>query len=63
MSHGKNKNTLKARICKVEPVWTKYFELAPVAEEEEDGRRKTRSRNQMRKRSWKLCLGNESPGG
>ena len=36
-SHGKNKNTLKARICKVEPVWTKYFELAPVAEEEEDG--------------------------
>ena len=36
-SHGKNKNTLTARICKVEPVWTKYFELAPVAEEEEDG--------------------------
>ena len=35
-SHGKNKNTLKARICKDEPVWTKYFELAPIAEEEED---------------------------
>ena len=36
-SHGKNKNTLKARIAEVKPVWTKYFELAPVAEEEEDG--------------------------
>ena len=28
---------MKARIRKVEPVWTKYFELAPIAEEEEDG--------------------------
>ena len=36
-SHGKNKNTLKVRICKVEPVWTKYFGLAPIAKEEEDG--------------------------
>ena len=37
MSHGKNKNTLKTRSCKVEPVWTKYFELTLAAEEEEDG--------------------------
>ena len=36
-SYDKNKNTLKARVCKVNPVWTKYFELAPTAEEEEDG--------------------------
>ena len=36
-SHGKNKNTLKARFFKVEPVCTKYFELAPIAKEEEDG--------------------------
>ena len=28
---------MKARIRKVEPVWTKYFELAPIAEEEKDG--------------------------
>ena len=28
---------MKAGICKIEPVWTKYFELAHVAEEAKDG--------------------------
>ena len=36
-SHGKSKKTLKARIAEVKTIWTKYFQLAPVAEEEEGG--------------------------
>ena len=40
MNHGRSKTKLKARISEVKPVWTKYFQLAPVAEEEEDGEEK-----------------------
>ena len=36
-NHNKGKKKLTVRIAEVEPVWTKYFQLAPVAEEEEDG--------------------------
>ena len=36
-SHSKNKKTLKAGIIEVKSVWTKSFQLASAAEEEEHG--------------------------
>ena len=33
--HSGSKKKLKERITAVQPVWTKYFDLAPAAEEEE----------------------------
>ena len=31
----KNNTRLKLRMAQVKPVWTKYFELEPAAEEED----------------------------
>ena len=37
LNNSGSKTKLKAIISEVKPVWTKSFQLAPVAEEKEDG--------------------------